>query len=199
MSVSVAGVVLASGMSTRFGAANKLLARVNGVPVIRRTVGAYADAALEPLIVVVADDAGKIRQELADLPVSLVVNPEYRLGQSRALVRGISALPEHVAAAVVGVADQPFLTGDTIRSMADRFELAHPPIVAPCYAGKSGNPVLFARRLFPELLEVEGDQGGRGVVQRHRAAIAWVEVEDGRAARDIDTVADLNDANRETG
>jgi molybdenum cofactor cytidylyltransferase len=195
--LSVAGIVLASGMSTRFGDSNKLLARVGRVPVVERTVHAYVDAGLEPLLVVVGFGAREIEQVLHTFPCRCVFNPEFHLGQSRALVRGVRELPEGIDAAVIGVADQPFLTREIVRSLVDRFTVDRSLLVAPRYAGGSGNPVLFDRRLFPELMEAQGDLGGRTVVQRHRASITWVDVDDDRAARDVDTLADLDQANRD--
>lgn len=194
---SVAGIVLASGRSIRFGESNKLLARVAGVPVIERTVQAYVDAGLEPLIVVVGHDASEIEQVLCDFPLRCVFNPEFHLGQSHALHRGVQALPPDTDAAVIGVADQPFLTGAVVRALVDRYALDRSLLVAPRYAGRNGNPVLFDRRLFPELFAVRGDQGGRALMQRHGAVIAWIDFADDRAARDVDTRTDLEEANRE--
>ena len=183
-------------MSTRFGVDNKLLAEVGGVPVIQRTVQAYVDAGLHTLVVV-GHEANEIERLLRSLPVSFIRNPDFRMGQSRALVRGLAAVPEGSRAAVIGVGDQPFLRSDVIRSLVDRFELDHPLLVAPRYSGQPGNPILFDSRLFPELLAVEGDQGGRAVVQRHRDAVEWIEVTDPRSGRDVDTPADLDEANGE--
>jgi molybdenum cofactor cytidylyltransferase len=193
----VAGIVLASGTSTRFGASNKLVAPVGGIPIIQRTVRAYVDAGLDPLIVVVGHGATEIEQLLRDLPLHCVHNAEFESGQSRALVHGLGALPHAVQAAVIGVGDQPFLRSGVIRALVDRYELRRPLLVAPRYAGQAGNPILFDHRLFQELLAVQGDQGGRSVVQRHSNAIEWVPVDDDRAGRDVDTLADLAEANRE--
>jgi molybdenum cofactor cytidylyltransferase len=184
-------------MSVRFGTANKLLAEVEGIPVVLRTVQAYVDAGLNTFVVV-GHEASEVERRLRSLPLSYVLNPDFRLGQSRALVRGVGALPEITPAAVIGVGDQPFLRPAIIRALVERFESGRPLLVAPRYCGKPGNPILFDCRLFPELLAVQGDEGGRGVVRRHREAIEWIEVDDDRVGRDVDTPADLDVANRES-
>src|SRR5690242_12955314 len=97
-------------MSTRFGDANKLLVPLAGVPILRRTVGAYLDADLDPVLVVLGHEMEVVARTLLGLPVTVVRNPAFRLGQSRALVHGLQALPPGCPAAVIGVGDQPLLT-----------------------------------------------------------------------------------------
>lgn len=187
-----AGLVLASGMSRRFGPANKLLATVDGEAILRRTVHPYLAAGLAPVIVVVGHEAERIIPTLEVLPVQLVRNPDFREGQSRALVRGVSALPADVRAVVIGVGDQPLLTVDVIEALIGVYRRTRAPIVAPRYGGKPGNPVVFDRRVFPELLAITGDQGGRSVVRNHDDTV-WVDV-DISAHLDIDTEEDLRRA-----
>jgi molybdenum cofactor cytidylyltransferase len=183
----VAGVVLASGMSTRFGGRNKLLAPVDGEPVIRRTIKAYLEAGLDPVLVVVGYEGQLVAEALTGLRVVAIYNPDFAEGQSRALRRGVQSLPAGVNAAVIGVGDQPFLTPQVIGRVVARYVESGAPVVAPRYAGRRGNPVLFDRALFPELLEVTGDVGGRPVLQHHRDDIAWVDVDEQRVGLDIDT------------
>jgi len=188
---AIAGIVLASGVSRRFGAGNKLLACLGSQSVISCTVQAYIDAHLAPLLVVVGYQAEEIVEALGGRSIQVVTNPDFLEGQSRSLRHGLLALPEGTAAAVIGVGDQPLLRPETIRSLIDEYHRSDAPLVLPRYAGQRGNPVLFDRRLFPELLRVEGDTGGRSVIQRHLGEAALVEVTDVRSGADIDTEDDL--------
>jgi len=183
----IAGIVLASGMSRRFGTGNKLLARFGRQSVISCTVQAYIAAYLSPLLVVVGYQAEEIVEALNGLSILVVPNPDFLEGQSRSLRHGLLALPECTAAAVIGVGDQPLLRAETIRSLIDEYDRSDAPLVVPRYAGQRGNPVLFDRRLFPELLAVEGDRGGRSVVQRYLGEAALVDITDARSGADIDT------------
>jgi molybdenum cofactor cytidylyltransferase len=178
-------------MSRRFGPENKLLMPIEGEPVVRRIVRAYLGADLARVLVVVGHDADAVRGALKGLDIRFVTNPDYTEGQSRALVRGVSALDDSVGAAVIGVADQPYLTSDVLRSIVSLWRRLQVPAVAPRYAGERGNPILFDRRLFPELLQVTGDRGGRSVFARHADEALYVDV-GARHGLDIDTPDDYN-------
>jgi molybdenum cofactor cytidylyltransferase len=187
---AVAGVILASGSSRRFRKGNKLLAAVDGSPVVRRTTQAYLDGGLEPVIVVVGYEAHRVVAALVDLDIVVVQNPDFVAGQSRSLVRGVRALAETRRAAVIGVGDQPMLSGDVVRTLVKAYRETAAPLVVPRYAGRRGNPALFARSLFPELELVEGDQGGRPVLAAHKDEIVWVDFADPLLGMDVDTVED---------
>jgi molybdenum cofactor cytidylyltransferase len=190
----VAGIVLASGLSRRF-VGNKLLAVLGGEPVIARTIWPFYRQNLDPLIVVLGHEANAVRGALDGLPLTFVDNPEYEYGQSRALVRGVLAVPAGVAAAVIGPADQPLLTADVLGQLLDAY-MKGAALVVPRYNGQRGGPVLFSRRFFPELLSVQGDVGGREVVQRHVAEVTWVDIADSWPGFDVDTPERLEEARR---
>lgn len=194
-----AAIVLASGMSIRFPGSNKLLVSVGGIPLVRRVVAAYVQVAFSTILVVVGFEGQRVESALAGLPVTAIANPDYAMGQSRSLVRGISALPAGTPAALIGVADQPFLTAGVIRSIVDRYRRSNARLVVPRFAGQRGNPALFRADLFPELLAVEGDRGGRPVIVRHATEIEWVDFDDSRIGVDIDTWEEYEAGQARTG
>jgi molybdenum cofactor cytidylyltransferase len=142
---------------------------------------------LRPTVAVVGYEADAVAGALAGLAVRIVHNPDYRMGQSSALVRGVEAISGAAEAAVIGVADQPWLSASTVLLLVRRWHSTGAPIVAPRYRGRRGNPVLFSSTLFPELLAVTGDVGGKPVLERHLAQVAWTEVLDALQGRDVDT------------
>ena len=187
----IAGLVLASGSSERFGAANKLTAQLGGMAIVRRTLVAYLEAALYPVVLVVGHQQQEVIAAVRGLDVIIVRNPDFRLGQSRALVRGMRALPADAGAAVIGVGDQPFLTAAIIDRLIAAYQETGKSLVVPRYQGSRGNPVLFDRAHFPALEAIEGDQGGRMVLASNHNEIVWVEMGDARPSLDIDTESDL--------
>lgn len=183
----IVGLVLASGTSVRFGG-NKLTVDFAGESVIARTVRAYREA-LGQCWVVLGHDMTNVRGALEGLDVHLVTNPDYSSGQSSSLKAAIGVVPEDTEAAVIGVGDQPLLRPETITRVVEAWRMNSAPAVVPLYRGDRGNPALFSRELFPELLSVSGDIGGRDVLRRHPSF--EVDIPEWWTGIDIDTPEDL--------
>lgn len=184
----VAGVLLAAGASTRMGT-NKLLFEVEGEPLVRRAAAAAAAAGLDPLIVVLGHEADRVKREVSHLRCRTVVNADYARGINSSLKTGIAALPAGTAAAVVMLADMPFVTTAMIATLVREYRAGTAPLVISDYAGVNAPPMLYDRALFTELLIMEGEGCGKQVVKRHRqeaAVVAWP----GAALTDMDVPED---------
>ena len=165
---AVAGVVLAAGTSTRMGR-NKLFMELEGEPLVRRVVGRAAKAGFDPLIVVLGHEAALVQEALQGIPYRPVVNPDYERGVNSSLRAGIGAAAETPArAAVVVLADMPFVTTDMIATLVAKYRESDAPLVISDYAGVNAPPMLYDRSLFGELAMSEGQGCGRQVVKRHR-------------------------------
>ena len=171
----VAGIVLAAGFSTRMGQ-NKLLLRLDGESILRRSVHRALSAGLDPVIVVLGHEAERGRDELAGLAVHPVVNPDPSRGIQTSRRAGIEAVPAQARAAVLLLADMPFVTEEMIAALIRRYRETAAPLVISEYDGAQAPPTLYDRSLFPELLAAEGDEGAKRVIQRHAreaVAVAW--------------------------
>ncbi len=170
----IAGIVLAAGASSRFGE-QKLLMPLDGKPIVRRTVEMTLASQVEHTVVVLGQEAELMRQALAELPVQCLVNPSYREGMSTSLRAGIGALPAATEAALIVLGDQPGVAPAILDGLIAAYRQSRKPIVVPIYEGGTrGNPVLFDASIFPELLEVTGDQGAREVIARDAGRVAPV-------------------------
>lgn len=193
-SKEVCGIVLASGWSRRFGDSDKRLARLGAQTVIERTVDAYVGA-LSRIVLVTRPDDESIRRLVWSPAVHHVVNSYAEQGQSASLRLGVQCVVDaEVKAALIGVGDQPLLRTETLRSLIEAWSVHQVPTVAPTYDGQRGNPVLFSADLFPELLKVTGDIGGREILQRYPPC--QVAIEPSWTGMDIDTPDDLSRAAR---
>ena len=190
---SIAAVVLAAGKSTRMAPYNKLLvADRAGKTMIARVVDNILSSSARPVIVVTGHLAGEIEAALAGRPVTFVHAPDYAEGLSASLKRGIAAVPTRCPGAVVCLGDMPLVTG----RMIDRLVAAHDPgegrgIVVPTHQGQIGNPILWDRAYFADILALSGDAGARLLLKRHMEQVAEIDMADDAVLRDFDTVESL--------
>ncbi len=186
----IAAVVLAAGRAVRFGGP-KQIATVGGKPLVQHAVEAAAGGGVDEIVVVVGARGDDVEAALSLPPnTRLVRNPDFAAGQSTSLRAGVGAVRPDAAAVMVLLADQPGVTADDVRAVADGFASSGAPVVRASYRGEPGHPILFARRLFDDLLAATGDEGAREVVRRHVPGIRDVAI-DRDPPGDVDTAADL--------
>ena len=190
--IQVAGIILAAGGSARMGEPKQLLS-IGGRPMVRRVTESVCAAGLDQVVLVVGANAKAVEETVAGLPVELVLNKGWTAGLSGSLRLGIGALRKEIQAALMVLADQPALTPALLQALIARYRATRAPIVVPYFEGIRGNPVLFDRKLFPDLLAVQGDQGGRALLARHQQQIERVETHDRAVLLDIDTRQDYDD------
>lgn len=189
---TIGGVVLAAGDSTRFASGNKLLAAVNGEPIVRRAVRTLLESAVDFLVVVVGFEAERVAEALAGFDVILVENPAHARGQATSVAAGIEAVRDRGAdAAVIALGDMPALSPETINALIDAYRAGRGVALAAACDGQRGNPVLFDARFFEALGAESGDTGGRDLLFRTEDA-ALVETGDRGVLVDIDTSEDLD-------
>ena len=169
-----AGIILAAGTSSRYGQFKQLL-DWKGKPFIRQVTETALQAGLEPVVVVTGFRHTDVAFHLQDLPIRLIHNPDFELGQSTSIKAGIHSLPQHIGAAVFLLADQPQIPTEVIRALVEAHAGERPSILAPLVLEeRRANPVLFDRVTFPDLLNLTGDIGGRGIFDKHRVTyLPW--------------------------
>jgi molybdenum cofactor cytidylyltransferase len=184
---NVAAVILAAGQARRMGGANKLTALFDGVPLVRKVAEQVIRSSANPVIVVTGHRAEAIHAALQGLEVRTVHNADYAAGLATSLRSGLAAVPQEAAGALVILADMPGVTSDGLDQLVEAFRRSEgPAIILPTFEGKRGNPVLWSRHFFPELMKITGDTGARHILGAHEAAIERVEM--GPAAvTDVDT------------
>jgi molybdenum cofactor cytidylyltransferase len=184
----VAAVVLAAGRSMRMGGPNKLLAEVDGKPMARIAVEQALASRASPVIVVTGHQRKEVEAAIAGLDVTLVHNPDFAQGLGNSLKAGVAAVPADNDGAVICLADMPQVNA----ALIDRLVAAFDPekgalVVLPTLEGRRGNPVLWSRRFFPELMAIEGDVGARHLIARYAEAVTEVPVDGLAAFTDVDT------------
>jgi molybdenum cofactor cytidylyltransferase len=197
----VAGVLLAAGRGTRFGAASKLFADLDGWPLMCWSAAALEEAGVTPRIAIVREEDvsafEQVSAHLGPLGFDLLENPRADEGMGTSIAAGaVWALSQGVDAAVIALGDMPFVRPETYRAMIAAFERSGgTAIVMAEEGGRRGSPTLFPRALFGELAALEGDAGARGVVAAHEDLVVTVECATGELD-DVDTPEALEAARR---
>lgn len=183
----IAALLLAAGQGRRMGGPNKLLAKVDGKPLVRIAAEAALGAKSKGLTVVTGHRAEDVRSALAGLQVNFVHNPGHAEGLSTSLRSGIESLPADIDGVIILLADMPRIDTATIDRLIEAFDPDQGALlVVPTYKGKRGNPVIWSSRFFPALAAVHGDTGGRHLIGENSEAVVEVEI-GSHVALDIDT------------
>jgi len=184
----VGAIVLAAGSSIRMGEAKQLLPLADST-VLQRTLGNLVDSNVDEIVLVLGSSAETIRERLSESPVRnlrILVNPDYGQGMATSLRAGLAALDENIKAALIVLADQPFVRSETFDRIIDRYRRSDAQIVIPMFQGLRGNPVLLDRSVFLEVMALRGDVGCRGIFGNHLNRMVKEEVNDVGILLDID-------------
>lgn len=189
-------IILAAGKSTRMEGHNKLLANVQGKPMIRRVVEAALNSKVDENIVVLGWEENKVRETLADLSCRFIVNREFEKGQSSSLKAGLNEVESETRAVLVLPGDIAKIDSVSINKVVDSYISDGGTILVATHNGRHGHPILFDRRLFSDIAQItEETYGLKSVIKKHESEIRLVEVGTDNVLRDVDTPADLRRIN----
>jgi molybdenum cofactor cytidylyltransferase len=188
----VAALVLAAGRSTRMGAVNKMLAEIGGKPLVRIAAEQAVASHAHPVIVVTGHEREKVEAALNGLPVRFVHNADYAEGLGTSLKAGIAAVPEEADAVVVCLGDMPQVDAALINRLIAAFDPERGAlVVVPSIDGRRGNPVVWSRRFFHDLMAIQGDVGARHLIGNYAEVVVEVPVAGEAALTDVDTPESL--------
>lgn len=187
----VGAALLAAGESKRFEGGNKLLASIDGTPIVRRAARSLLDAGLAEIVVIVGHDEDAVRESLQGLDLAFRPNEDYPAGQSTSVREAVEMARERGWDGIVfALGDMPFVSPGSVEAILEAYAAGDGTIVAAGNEGKRGNPVVFDRTHFETLAAVEGDKGGRELVENHDDAVI-VDTGDPGVTRDVDYEEDL--------
>src|SRR5689334_8123054 len=167
----------------------KALLPIDGQTFIERIVAALKQTRVGKIIVILGHNASELQPKISHLPVEILINTDYKLGQLSSLQLAVRhlQLDHDCDGMLVHLVDHPYLTPALVQEMIRRFYETEKRIIVPKFHGKRGHPVIFSRELFAELLSAPADQGAKAVVNAHRADTLEIETEEAGIALDIDT------------
>jgi molybdenum cofactor cytidylyltransferase len=189
-----AGIILAGGSSTRFGRPKQLL-KLKGKYLIESVLDTALESELNHIVLVLGHAHQDILQALGNRTsherLQVVINQHYLEGQSRSVQAGLSKIRQSFPAVMFLLGDQPMLNAATINRMLDRFQYSGKDICVPVYEGRRGNPTIFNRILYDQLMGIEGDIGARELIRDNPGRVLYVELDDPLCFFDIDSQKDF--------
>jgi molybdenum cofactor cytidylyltransferase len=192
----IGAVVLAAGLSKRFGAESKLMADLGNEPLVRHAVRAVAASGLADVVVVTGREADACRDALEDLPVRFGHNPQWEDGMGGSIACGVAALEADLAGVFIVPGDMPFLTSDLLQALVAAFkERGERLAIFPTSpSGEQRAPVLWPRHLLPRLRALSGAEGGKALLKSLSGETFGVAIADASQLMDIDTAEDMEAA-----
>ncbi len=186
----ISGIVLAAGAARRLGR-QKLFLNLKGKPVLRWVLEAALNSKLDEVVCVVRRPK-EVRRRISVEHEKLrwILNEKADEGQSTSVIVGLEAVSPQCEGALFLVGDQPLVKTELINGLMEVSRRSGALIVAPSFDGQSRNPVLFRRELFPELLKLSGDRGGKSLIVRHKEKSLLLAREDEESFLDLDTWED---------
>ncbi len=184
----ISAILLAAGESKRMGRPKQLLEWQENT-LLQHCLESIMRSAVDETILVLGHEADRIGARLPPLPLTIVINPDYRQGMASSLRRGLLSMDPGSEAFLVLLADQPGIAPEIINTVIRAFRQADPKrgIVRPVYRGRPGHPVLFGAQYLQEALHLRGDVGARRIVANHPADVLEINVEDAAVLQDVDT------------
>jgi len=182
----IAGLILAAGESSRMGTPKATLT-YRGRTFLEMIVRTLREGGLDRMVVVLGHQAEDIQRQVEIEPAQVVINPDYRSGQTSSLQVGLRALmADEPEAVLLCLVDHPAVSVETVRRIVAAFRQCGAPVVVPTYHGRRGHPVLIGRQVFDELLALTCNAGADSVVRKYRPQTQIVEVEDEGVVIDVD-------------
>jgi CTP:molybdopterin cytidylyltransferase MocA len=193
--VTVLGLVLAAGGSTRMGRP-KQLAELDGRPLLAHALAALDGDPIDRVVVALGGAAREVLDRVDLGRAEPVVVESWAAGMGHVLAGALARAGGDWRAVVVLLGDQPLVPGAAVARVVEAWRAGAGPVVTAAYGGRLGHPKLFDRRLLPDLLRLAGDAGARDLVAAHPEWVHQVEVGDLGSDADVDVEADLERVGR---
>ncbi len=187
----IVAIILAAGESSRMGRPKALLP-FDGKTFIEAIIAALKRSKVGEIIVILGHNGDEMKSRIERLPVTLLINRDYKKGQLSSLQVAIryliaSAPTSEIDGILVHLVDHPYIDPALVDRMIEDFYSSQKLIVLPRYRSRRGHPVIFSASLFGELLQAPLDQGAKAVVNAHRQDTVELETDDAGVTIDIDT------------
>ena len=188
--LSINTILLAAGLSSRMGGINKLLIDIDGEALVRKVAKLYQTISTS-VTIVLGHDADRVDEELSDLDVTTVINPDYEKGRQSSARYGLEQLDINGDAVLIGLADQHMLSKSDLMAFVAAYQNgSHSEILIPQYAGERGNPILFPAVIAKQMQADKKAPGCRKYIDENPDMVRWYKAQSKHFIEDLDTPED---------
>lgn len=185
----VSGILLAAGLSSRMGQKNKLLLPFKGHSLFVNVLNALLDSDLDELIVVLGHDYQAMIPHLKDRRIKIAINEKYKLGQTSSIIAGVQLVDPETDAYMICLSDMPYLKTNHINKLLDYYNaiLESKAILRPMKDKIPGNPIIFSKFYYSEIMNCKASNGCRKVVEENKEHLVNFNTDSIAYFKDIDT------------
>ena len=183
----ISSILLAAGQSKRMTRENKLVKKIQGIPLIKHSVKNILASSIDELIIVIGHQK-EIIKKLIDKneKIKFVFNKDFESGMASSIKAGLNHLSEDTEAFFICLGDMPMVNKDIfnllIKSKNNR------EIIVPTYKNKQGNPILFSKSMKKKIMTIEGDTGAKKILELNKDKILNIETNDPSIKKNFNTL-----------
>ena len=185
-------ILLAAGGSVRLGQPKQLIP-IEGEALVRRTARRLLSLKPASLLVITGCESAAVNDQLSDLPLQAVYNPDWHKGMGTSIAFGVHHLPKEIKGVLIMLCDQWCVSQADLKLLFDVWIRDISVVVTASWNSNNstvfGPPVIFPGILFRELISLTGDQGAKRIIEKYRSNSTFVSMEN--ASLDLDEPADL--------
>jgi molybdenum cofactor cytidylyltransferase len=191
-----AGIILAAGMSTRFGSLKPLF-KIGENNILTMVIDASLESKLDEVVLVLGYRADTIMEAIGEklrhTKLKTVINPYYTDGMSVSIQRGLKEIKDEFPSIMIILGDHPLLKPGIIDLLVNRYRSSDKSICLPVYKGVRGHPVCFSEEFYPALMAIRGDIGARDIIRENPGEILEVELDDSDPFLGVDDNEDITE------
>ena len=192
--MNISATILAAGSSERMESVNKLLLPYKGEALIKIVSKTLIDSLLDPVFVVTGFEHNKVAKSIPKSLDKIIYNKDWRKGMSISIYKAISSLPANIDGNMIVLGDMPLIKVKTINKLRSAFLNNNgEKIIYADHFGKQVNPVIFPKKYFNEILDLDGDKGCKNIISQNRKSSLGVSIDSSEVIFDCDTKEDYSD------
>jgi len=187
----ISAILLAAGQSKRMNGENKLVKKIQNLPLINHSVKNILASSIDELIIVLGHQEKIIKNLIENnKKIKFVFNKNFESGMASSIITGLNSLSENTENFFVCLGDMPMVDKNIYNQLIANKK--NKEIIVPIYKNEQGNPVLFSKSMKKEIMTIKGDAGAKKILDLNKDKTTYIETNDFSVTQNFNTVKDFN-------